>query len=37
VVERCRHEIPPLDPVVTDHVSACWLARDLPTAAAASA
>jgi oligopeptide/dipeptide ABC transporter ATP-binding protein len=34
VVERCRHEIPPLDPVATDHVSACWLARDLPTVAA---
>ena len=37
VIERCRHETPPLDPVATDHVSACWLARDLPTAAAASA
>jgi oligopeptide/dipeptide ABC transporter ATP-binding protein len=34
VIERCRHETPPLDPVATDHVSACWLARDLPTAAA---
>jgi oligopeptide/dipeptide ABC transporter ATP-binding protein len=36
VIERCRHETPPLDPVATDHVSACWLARDLPTAAAAA-
>ncbi len=34
VIERCRHETPPLDPVTPDHVSACWLARDLPTAAA---
>ncbi|HEX7215932.1 MAG TPA: ABC transporter ATP-binding protein [Methylomirabilota bacterium] len=36
VIERCRHETPPLDPVAADHVSACWLARDLPTAAAAA-
>jgi oligopeptide/dipeptide ABC transporter ATP-binding protein len=36
VIERCRHETPPLDPVTPDHVSACWLARDLPTAAAAA-
>ena len=36
VVERCRHEVPPLDAVVADHVSACWLARDLPTAVAAA-
>ena len=36
VIERCRHETPPLDPVATDHVSACWLARDLPTAATAA-
>jgi oligopeptide/dipeptide ABC transporter ATP-binding protein len=36
VIERCRHETPPLDPVTPDHDSACWLARDLPTAAAAA-
>ena len=36
VVERCRHEVPPLDPVTPDHVSACWLARELPTATAAA-
>jgi oligopeptide/dipeptide ABC transporter ATP-binding protein len=36
VVERCRHEIPPLDPVSADHLSACWLARELPTAKAAA-
>jgi oligopeptide/dipeptide ABC transporter ATP-binding protein len=36
VIERCRHETPPLDPVTPDHLSACWLARDLPTAAAAA-
>jgi oligopeptide/dipeptide ABC transporter ATP-binding protein len=33
VIERCRHETPPLDPVAPEHVSACWLARDLPTSA----
>jgi oligopeptide/dipeptide ABC transporter ATP-binding protein len=36
VIERCRHETPPLDPVTPDHLSACWLARDLPTAAASA-
>jgi oligopeptide/dipeptide ABC transporter ATP-binding protein len=36
VIERCRHETPPLDPVTPDHLSACWLARDLPTATAAA-
>jgi oligopeptide/dipeptide ABC transporter ATP-binding protein len=36
VVERCRHEVPPLDPVSADHLSACWLARELPTAKAAA-
>jgi len=29
-VDRCRAEIPPLDQIGPEHVSACWLARDLP-------
>jgi oligopeptide/dipeptide ABC transporter ATP-binding protein len=36
-VDRCRQEIPPLEAVAIDHVSACWLARDLPTAIRATA
>jgi oligopeptide/dipeptide ABC transporter ATP-binding protein len=31
VVDRCREQTPPLDPVSTDHLAACFLARDLPT------
>jgi oligopeptide/dipeptide ABC transporter ATP-binding protein len=29
VIDRCREEEPPLETVAADHVSACWLARDL--------
>jgi oligopeptide/dipeptide ABC transporter ATP-binding protein len=29
VIERCRLEMPPLDPVGPEHVSACWVANDL--------
>jgi oligopeptide transport system ATP-binding protein len=29
VIDRCRAEEPPLEPVAADHVSACWLAKDL--------
>jgi len=31
VVDRCREQQPPLEEVAAAHVSACWLARDLPT------
>ena len=31
VVDRCREQVPPLDEVAGEHVSACWLAKDLPT------
>jgi oligopeptide/dipeptide ABC transporter ATP-binding protein len=31
VVDRCREQVPPLAEVSTEHLSACWLARDLPT------
>jgi oligopeptide/dipeptide ABC transporter ATP-binding protein len=34
VVDRCREEVPPLERVTSgvasEHVSACWLAKDLP-------
>jgi len=30
-IDRCRLEEPGLDPVAADHLSACWLANDLPT------
>jgi len=30
VVDRCRVEVPPLAEFSADHLSACWLARDLP-------
>jgi len=30
VVDRCRVEVPPLAELSADHLSACWLARDLP-------
>ena len=29
VVDRCREQEPPLGEVAADHVSACWLAKDL--------
>ncbi|HXA94826.1 MAG TPA: ABC transporter ATP-binding protein [Candidatus Dormibacteraeota bacterium] len=29
VIDRCRAEEPPLETVAADHVSACWLAKDL--------
>jgi peptide/nickel transport system ATP-binding protein len=29
VIERCRVEMPPLDPVGPEHVSACWVANEL--------
>lgn len=29
--DRCRQEEPALEPVTADHLSACWLAKDLPT------
>jgi oligopeptide/dipeptide ABC transporter ATP-binding protein len=29
-IDRCREQEPPLDTVIIDHVSACWLAKDLP-------
>jgi oligopeptide/dipeptide ABC transporter ATP-binding protein len=29
-IDRCREQEPPLDTVTIDHVSACWLAKDLP-------
>jgi oligopeptide/dipeptide ABC transporter ATP-binding protein len=32
-IDRCRREEPGLDPVAADHLSACWLAKDLPTRA----
>ena len=28
-IERCRLEVPPLQPVRDEHVSACWVAKDL--------
>jgi oligopeptide/dipeptide ABC transporter ATP-binding protein len=31
VVDRCREQVPPLAEVSAEHLSACWLARDLPT------
>jgi oligopeptide/dipeptide ABC transporter ATP-binding protein len=31
VVDRCREQQPPLDEVAAAHVSACWVAKDLPT------
>jgi len=31
VVDRCRAEVPPLDEISAEHLSACWLAKDLPT------
>ena len=30
-IDRCRQEEPALEPVTADHLSACWLAKDLPT------
>src|SRR5690349_18398851 len=30
-IDRCRREEPPLEPVSAEHVSACWLAKELPT------
>jgi oligopeptide/dipeptide ABC transporter ATP-binding protein len=35
VVDRCRAEVPPLAELTTDHLSACWLAPDLPNLAPA--
>jgi len=35
VVDRCRVEVPPLAELSADHLSACWLARDLPNLAPA--
>jgi oligopeptide/dipeptide ABC transporter ATP-binding protein len=37
VIDRCREEVPALAEVGPEHVSACWLARDLPTLTAATA
>ena len=34
-IERCAAEIPPLEAVDEAHLSACWVARDLPGRAAA--
>jgi oligopeptide transport system ATP-binding protein len=38
-VDRCREQAPPLEQVGSDiaveHLSACWLAKDLPALAAA--
>jgi oligopeptide/dipeptide ABC transporter ATP-binding protein len=31
VIDRCREQQPPLEEVAAAHVSACWLAKDLPT------
>jgi oligopeptide/dipeptide ABC transporter ATP-binding protein len=31
VVDRCREQVPPLDEISAEHLSACWLARDLST------
>jgi oligopeptide/dipeptide ABC transporter ATP-binding protein len=31
VVDRCRAEVPPLAELTADHLSACWLAKDLST------
>jgi oligopeptide/dipeptide ABC transporter ATP-binding protein len=28
-LERCRSDTPPLDEVASEHLSACWIARDL--------
>jgi hypothetical protein len=36
-VDRCREQVPPLDEVSPEHVSACWLAKELPTLAAEAA
>jgi len=36
-IDRCREEEPPLAPVAGEHVSACWLANELPTLTAAPA
>jgi oligopeptide/dipeptide ABC transporter ATP-binding protein len=35
VADRCRAEVPPLAELTTDHLSACWLAPDLPNLAPA--
>ena len=35
VVDRCRAEVPPLAELSADHLSACFLARDLPDLAPA--
>jgi oligopeptide/dipeptide ABC transporter ATP-binding protein len=32
-IDRCRQEEPPLEPVTAEHLSACWLAKDLPALA----
>ena len=34
-VDRCREQVPPLDEISAEHLSACWLARDLPDLAPA--
>jgi oligopeptide/dipeptide ABC transporter ATP-binding protein len=31
VIDRCRAQVPALAEVGPEHVSACWLARELPT------
>ena len=36
-IDRCRQDEPPLGPVSAEHLSACWLAKDLPTRAAVPA
>jgi oligopeptide/dipeptide ABC transporter ATP-binding protein len=36
-IDRCRQDEPPLAPVSAEHLSACWLAKDLPTHAAVPA
>jgi oligopeptide/dipeptide ABC transporter ATP-binding protein len=30
-IDRCRQEEPRLEPVAAEHLSACWLAKDLHT------
>ena len=36
-IDRCRQEEPALEPVTAEHLSACWLAKDLPTRTAVPA
>jgi peptide/nickel transport system ATP-binding protein len=29
-IEKCKTEVPPLEPVGLDHRSACWRSADVP-------